>query len=140
MLGRCALTISQEHGYLVPGFPTYFRYTVDVEVEGKPVRLSRVVLCTAKTHHPLGSARTLSSFASPGVIGAWSGGDTAIYAYVPDVCTWAAGRTDAEPLDPDYVPILVRAPDATGDGDMEVFVSRRVLNLEFIAYLHVLQN
>jgi hypothetical protein len=98
---------------------------VNLAIDGEPVRLSRVILCTAKTAHPFGEAAGLRTFASPGAIGGWTVEKSAIYANAPDVCLWAAGRT-SKPLDPDYIPIIVREP-SRGGADMDMYVSRRLV-------------
>jgi hypothetical protein len=106
----------------------YYRYTVEVEVEGKPVTLSRVVLCTGRYVTRGGVARDIAAFASPGVIGAFTGENQAVYANTPGgVCAWVAGISGAEPLAADYVPFVIRAPDAAELDDMEVFVSRMIV-------------
>ena len=98
-----------------PRFPAYFRYAVDVKVDGVPVTIERVVKCTGTrswntsanpggwTHH---------SYVNPPAIGqVVRGSDAAVYVRVPSACEWAAefqGRHSREPpLQPgDVVPVL----------------------------------
>ncbi len=91
-----------------PRFPAYFRYAVDVKVDGVPVTIERVVKCTGTrswstsanpggwTHH---------SYVNPPVLGAKvPGSDAAVYVRVPLACAWAASPEGAQQRPPPLVP------------------------------------
>ncbi len=84
-----------------PAYPAYYRYAVDVKVDGKPVTIERVVKCTGEfiTGSTVAPSTTFSrTYISPPVIGAKVPGSTAaVYVPVVSACFWAAlddeGRT-----------------------------------------------
>jgi len=84
-----------------PAYPAYYRYAVDVKVDGKPVTIERVIKCTGEfvTGSTVAPSATFSrTYISPPVIGAKVPGSTAaVYVPVISACFWAAlddeGRT-----------------------------------------------
>ena len=84
-----------------PAYPAYYRYAVDVKVDGKPVTIERVIKCTGTlVKNPLYAPGTTqgADYMSPPVIGAKVPGSTAaVYVPVVFACRWAAlddeGRT-----------------------------------------------
>lgn len=98
-----------------PRFPAYFRYAVDVRVDGVPVTIERVVKCTGTrswntSANPGGWTHHI--YVNPPAIGQIvRGSDAAVYVRVPSACGWAAefsGESWREPpLQPgDVVPVL----------------------------------
>lgn len=84
-----------------PAYPAYYRFAVDVKVDGKPVTIERVIKCTGEfvTGSTVAPSATFSrTYISPPVIGA-KVPDSAAAVYVPVIsaCFWAAlddeGRT-----------------------------------------------
>jgi hypothetical protein len=77
-----------------PGFPAYYRFAVDVKVDGKPVTIARVIKCTGEfiTGSTLAPSTTFSrTYISPPVIGAKVPDSmAAVYVPVPYACNWAA--------------------------------------------------
>ena len=84
-----------------PAYPAYYRFAVDVKVDGKPVTIERVIKCTGTLvkNSPYAPGTTQGAdYMSPPVIGAKVPGTTAaVYVPVVFACRWAAlddqGRT-----------------------------------------------
>ncbi|SDT89397.1 hypothetical protein SAMN05428979_0154 [Stappia sp. ES.058] len=84
-----------------PAYPAYYRYAVDVKVDGEPVTIERVIKCTGEfvTGSTVAPSATFSrTYISPPVIGAKVPDSTAaVYVPVVSACFWAAlddeGRT-----------------------------------------------
>ena len=84
-----------------PAYPAYYRFAVDVKVDGKPVTIERVIKCTGTLvkNPPYAPGTTQGAdYMSPPVIGAKVPGTTAaVYVPVVFACRWAAlddqGRT-----------------------------------------------
>jgi hypothetical protein len=91
-----------------PRYPAYFRYVVDVKVDGVPVTIERVVKCTGTRSWNTSAAPgrwTGQSYVNPPVIGAKvPGSDAAVYVRVPSACSWAASPETAQQRPPPLVP------------------------------------
>lgn len=134
-----------------PRYPVYYRFMVDVKVDGQPVRIERVIKCTGtlvsgSTYAP--GVTTGGTYANPPVMGAWvPGSKAAVYTPVVGACKWAAAsEADIEeeegrvhrfltrPLTEDHrslrpgslLPVLWVA-DANTFAQMEYYVSERTL-------------
>lgn len=114
-LSLAALLLAAACSQNDPRYPVYFRYAVDVKVDGVPVTIERVVKCTGTrswntSADPGGWSGQV--YANPPVIGAKvPGSDAAVYVQTPDACRWAAEYEGHSwknpPLKPgDLVPVL----------------------------------
>jgi hypothetical protein len=135
-----------------PRYPVYYRYAVDVKVDGQPVRIERVIKCTGtkvtgSTYAP--GVTTGGTYANPPVIGAKvPGTKAAVYTPVVGACRWASARAEeieaekgrvhrflARPLTDDhkYLPPGSKLPvlwvkNAETFEQMEYYVSERTLS------------
>ena len=112
------------------GFPAYARFTVDVLFDGKPVRLSRVVVCEQqKLDSHFGPPAAV--YRNPTTVSAWVGEHEALFAEVVLDCYWAAGRPDRPPtkevLGEDFRPLIYHVMDTRTFEDVEAYVSRKAL-------------
>ena len=84
-----------------PRYPVYYRYRVDVKVDGVPVTIERVIKCTGTLVTDLmvsPGATTGADYRNPPVIGAKvPGSKAAVYTPVIGACSWAsASRREIE--------------------------------------------
>lgn len=134
-----------------PRYPVYYRFMVDVKVDGQPVRIERVIKCTGtlvtrSTYAP--SVTGGGTYRNPQIMGAFVPGTReAVYTPVVHACRWASATpeerandaakvhrsldrafTEAdEYLPPDAVlPVLWVSDDKTLD-QMEYYVSEQAL-------------
>lgn len=135
-----------------PRYPAYYRYIVDLKVDGKPVRVERVIKCTGtlvtgSSYAP--GVKTGRTYLSPPIVGAYvPGSDEAVYVPVISACRWASATSEereedaknqARVLDPPFtdqneylppssmLPVLWVSDDQTFD-KMEYYVSGRALS------------
>ena len=136
-----------------PAYPAYYRFAVDVKVDGKSVTIARVIKCTGTLvkNPPYAPGTTQGAdYMSPPVIGAKVPGTTAaVYVPVVFACRWAAlddqGRTwkgkkvadweAATPfteahrtLKPDSKLPILWVEDAERFANIEYYISERALS------------
>ncbi len=125
-------------------FPAYYRYKLQVKVDGQPVTLDRVIKCTGTLKKDAGNPSVWGgkNYSNPPVVGARVPGSTAA-VFVPALyaCGWAAkfkGDFWQEPpaQEGDIMPVLL-VKDTNTYSDIEYYVSRTALltdqsNVEFV--------
>jgi len=135
-----------------PRYPVYYRATVDVKVDGKPVRIERVIKCTGTLVTGSTVAPSVTSggtYTNPPLMGAYVDGTReAVYTPVVHACRWASSTAEEREEDAkklrrfldrpftdqhDYLPPDAMLPvlwvndDQTLD-QMEYYVSKRTLS------------
>ncbi|WP_109314841.1 hypothetical protein [Pseudovibrio ascidiaceicola] len=86
-----------------PRYPAYYRYAVDVKVDGQPVRIERVIKCTGTlvsggTNAP--GVTTGGTYANPPIMGAYvPGTKQAVYTRVTPACRWASATQEEREAD-----------------------------------------
>jgi len=135
-----------------PRYPTFYRYVVDLKVDGKPVQIDRVIKCTGtlvtgSSYAP--GVKTGKTFINPPIVGAYvPGTGEAVYTPVVSACRWASATPEereeeskklkrvldrpftdqSEYLPPSSIlPVLWVSDDQTFD-QMEYYVSARTLS------------
>jgi len=141
-VGLTVSTYLSESSGVPEGYPTHFRYTVDLKVDGSPLTLSRVIKCTGEIFRGVGGPPNSRAFRNPPIIAAYIGDNQAVYAGVPNNCNWAAERPngiDYTERKGAYVPVIIHAPDTTSFIGMEAYVSKRHLASDdsFIQFIDI---
>ncbi|MEP3276723.1 MAG: hypothetical protein ABJN26_24805 [Stappiaceae bacterium] len=115
-------------------FPAYYRYKLEVKVDGVPVTLDRVIKCTGTLKKDAGNPSTWGgkNYSNPPMIGAKvPGSSAAVFAPTPYACGWAAefgGKQWQEPpVKPGDILPIVWVKDADTFSEIEYYVSRSSL-------------